>query len=171
MNTLTTIYAETASNALRETGRSPRIVGWGTPPLMPYTHPNGWTLNEISKSDLSRKSIIDSEILRRIEIVERAGIEYTHILIGHEPKKAPKSLPVPKEVPKVIGKVLGALALALVGLTVLVVGVMVLLAILPLLLLGLAVLLAPLFLLNDPVVILVLKDDNQTWLEIAKWYD
>lgn len=168
---VTTVLAAHAISALERNGRSTQIVGCGTPPIMPYIHHNGWTLNEILKSDLSRKSIIQREILRRIEIVEKAGIEYTHILVGHEPKREPKTLPIPKEVHQLVWKVLGTLALATVGLAALVVGVIALLAILPFLIFGLAVLLAPLLLIHDPVVILVLKDENQTWLEIARWYD
>jgi hypothetical protein len=128
---------------------------------MPY-YQNGWSLDEISRSDL--ESTTCTEVLRRLEILEDSGVKYTHILIAHEDKPQPKRLEIPKKVVDVASDVLPLLGetVAAVGAFVGVMG----------LVLARVLLIA---VLADPVVIVVIQPDNPfekpVWLEIAKWYD
>src|SRR5215216_4023851 len=63
-----------------------RPCGHGLPPTLPWRQ-DDWTLNEILKSDLRRNSIIDRAVLRNLAILDRAGVEYDHIYVGHQDKK------------------------------------------------------------------------------------
>lgn len=148
MNTITK-YARNAQDVLARTGRSSQIVGWGTPPVVPYEQ-DGWTL-QILKS----YSTLPSEVKERLRILQKGGVKFTHVLIAHEQYEEPKW---PQEIvntAKSLLPVLGAITVALVkvlGVVLLVVGRILLF-----------------FITVDPVVIVVLEDGS--WLEIAKWYD
>src|SRR5689334_3466037 len=63
-----------------------RPCGRGLPPTLPWRQ-DDWTLDEILKSDLRRNSIIDRAVMRNLDILDNAGVEYDHIYVGHQDKK------------------------------------------------------------------------------------
>lgn len=138
-------------------GLTVRLCGRGLPPYLPWRQ-GDWTLNEISKSDLRPDSIIDREILSRLEILEKGQILYDHIYIGHQDKK-PFEIP-----PKVVSAVKRTLPV-LAGATVAI-----------LTLLGAAAVFtaqaAATVMVVDPVVIVAIKEHDNSYqlLEISKWY-
>lgn len=134
-----------------------RPCGHGLPPTLPWRQED-WTLNEILKSDLRRYSIIDRAVLRNLEILDRAGIEYDHIYVGHQDKKP---LRVPQKVIDAVSRavpILGSITVALVTLL----GVVV----------AFTLQAAAMLLAADPVVVVALKERDGSYelLEIAKWY-
>jgi hypothetical protein len=157
------VYAQTI--LWEDLGATAWVVGHGPAPIVPYEN-DAYTLERISKSEL--ESTTPREVLRRIEALEKAGVEYDCILIAHE-KKTFKGFQIAEEVSDairravpVIATILGALAIAVaVVLTV----VALLYVLVPLVIVG-AILYA--MTLGDPVVIVVLKS-SQEWLLIARW--
>lgn len=134
-----------------------RPCGHGLPPTLPWRQED-WTLDEILKSDLRRYSIIDRAVLRNLEVLDRAGIQYDHIYIGHQDKKPFK---VPQKVIDAVSRavpILGAIAVALVTLL----GTVV----------AFTLQAAVMIIATDPVVIVALRERDGSYelLEIAKWY-
>ena len=134
-----------------------RPCGHGLPPTLPWRQED-WTLDEILKSDLRRYSIIDRAVLRNLEVLDSAGIQYDHIYIGHQDKKPFK---VPQKVIDAVSRavpILGAIAVALVTLF----GAVV----------AFTLQAAVMIIATDPVVIVALRERDGSYelLEIAKWY-
>jgi hypothetical protein len=134
-----------------------RPCGHGLPPTLPWRQED-WSLDEIQKIDLRRNSIIDREVLRRLEILERAGVEYDHIYVGHQDKKpfevpqkvidaVSRTIPILASVTVALVTILGAVALFTIRVAAAVIAV-------------------------DPVVVVALKERDGSYqlLEIAKWY-
>jgi hypothetical protein len=148
-----------AQTALWETGRSSRVVGWGDPPLVPYAQ-DGWTL-EILNSDA--ECTMPQEVLRRLKILKENGIKIEHILIAHERAKIePPRIQIPQ-------KVVHAISNALPTLASIVIGLVTVLATIVSVIVGLFVTIIVAVAMVDPVVIVVLNDEQKTWLEVAKW--
>jgi hypothetical protein len=135
-----------------------RPCGHGLPPNLPWRQAD-WSLDEILKSDLRRDSIIDREVLRRLELLERARVEYDHIYVGHQ---APKTFKVPQKVIDAVSRTIPVLASITVALVTVLGGVAVL-----------GIRAAAAVIAVDPVVVVALKEHDGTYqlLEIAKWYD
>ena len=134
-----------------------RPCGHGLPPALPWRQED-WTLDEILKSDLRQNSIIDRAVLKRLEILDRAGIEYDHIYVGHQDKRPFK---VPQKVIDAVSRaipILGGITVALVALLGAVVAFVINVA---------------MVMVADPVVVVALKERDGSYklLEIAKWYD
>ena len=150
-----------AQTALWEAGRSSRVVGWGDPPLVPYAQ-DGWTL-EILNSDA--ECTMPQEVLRRLKILKENGIKIEHILIAHERAKIePPRIEIPKKAVYAILDAVPALASIVIGLVTVLVTVVSLIV-------GLFVTIILAIAMVDPIVIVVLHDQQKTWLEVAKWYE
>ena len=134
-----------------------RPCGHGLPPTLPWRQED-WSLDEILKSDLRRNSIIDREVLRKLEILERAGVEYDHIYVGHQDKKPFK---VPQRVIDAVSKTIPILASITVALVTVLGAVAVF-----------TIRAAATVIAVDPVVVVALKERDGSYqlLEIAKWY-
>lgn len=134
-----------------------RPCGHGLPPTLPWRQ-NDWSLDEILKADLRRNSIIDRAVLSKLEILDRARIEYDHIYVGHQDKKPFK---VPQKVIAAVSRAIPVLA----SITVVVVTLLAAVA-------AFAIQAAMTVLATDPVVVVALKERDGSYqlLEIAKWY-
>lgn len=158
---VTTEYAQKAQTILWENLRvAAPVVGYGDAPIVPWED-EAWTLERISRSEL--ESTTPREVMRRIEVLERQGVEYDCILIAHE-KKRLLPFQVGEGVVQVVKQVIVPLAVVTAALAVILAGALVLLFIA-----GAAIAMSSVLyvLMGDPVVILVLKDGS--WLEIARW--
>jgi hypothetical protein len=167
MNTIVTSeYAQYAQSVLWEKLQvAAPVVGYGDAPVVPWEDDRG-TLERISKADLEsiiELPIIKTRIMRNIEELEKAGVEYDCILIAHEKKRL---LPfrVGEEVIYVVKQVVMPLAVATVALAVILAGALALLFVA-----GVAIAMSSVlyFFLADPIVILVLRDGS--WIEVGSW--
>ena len=142
---------------------SVRPCGHGLPPQLPYRQ-GDWTVTEISKSELSRDSIIDREILNRFKLLDESGIPYDHIYIGHQDKKP---FEIPQKVIDAVRLSIPVLASILVGLASVLAAVVMFVGRILLVDLLSAVVFA------DPIVIVAIRESDGTYnlLECAKWYD
>jgi hypothetical protein len=167
MNTIVTSdYAQKAQAVLWQNLRvAAPVVGYGDAPIVPWED-DRWTLERTSKIDLEstiQLPIIKRKIMRNIEELEKAGVEYDCILIAHEKERV---LPfrIGEEVVIVVKRVVVPLAVATAALAVILAGALALLFAAGTVIVMSSVLF---FLMHDPVVILVLKE--RSWLEIGRW--
>jgi hypothetical protein len=133
-----------------------RHCGHGLPPILPWRQ-DDWTLTEFLKSDLRRYSIIDRAVLSKLEILDRARIEYDHIYVGHQDKK-------PFRVPQ---KVISAVTSTLPVLAFITGALLAILATTANIIAQVAMVMVA-----DPVVVVAIReaDGSYNLLEIAKWY-
>ena len=141
------------------------VVGYGDAPIDPWEDAK-WTLERTSKIGLEstiQLPVIMRRIMRNIEELEKAGVEYDCILIAHEKERL---LPfrIGEGVVDVVERVIAPLAVATVALAVILASALALLFVA-----GLAIAMSSVlyFMMGDPIVILVLKDGS--WLEVGRW--
>lgn len=155
------VFAAAAITALRETGRSTKIVRYGDAPVVPYEEA-GFLYQTLEPAE---KYTLPKEVLRRIAVLDENEIPYTHIITAHEipkvkpkPKPRVKPLEIQTEVPYALPDVLTALGWIVVGLL----GILAF----PVVVIGTLIVGVVMY---DPIVYVRLASGE--WLEIANWYE
>jgi len=168
------VFAATAIRALAQSGRSSMVIWKGEPPSLPYEE-DTWDLLEVED-----EWSLPIEVQRRINIVRNNNIPIKQILIAHEhPSRYKALLETQKrdeERQKVDRAVSGA-GRALAWTTgALAVGVAAFVAF-PLIIMTVgAVALGAAFLWSiangfDPAVVVILDDEESSWLFVGMWYE
>ena len=116
----------------------------------------GWVFHEIRPQDE-----VPEEAQRRLKLIEEAGIPVAQVLIGHEIHTAPKEPAFDIDYRKLAMVGGSILAILVVG----ALGVFILMAV------GAVIAASAVGLAVDPSVVVVLDDQEHTWVQLATWLD